>query len=113
MKHWRISCFIVLGFWRIVPKTSYKGPKVTSGEWRSRDIRIASILNISKKRISVVIYSALVHQMCVLGTKKIVIAIFFQFCLVLSWVLSFFSMSSVFNFFFKLTHTWEPGNLEY
>ena len=53
LKHYRVRCFIVLGFWRNVLKTSYKGPKVTSGGWCSRDVPRASILNISTKRISV------------------------------------------------------------
>ena len=68
-----------LGFWRNFPKTSYKVPKVTSGGWGSRDIPRASILNISTKRMSMVILSVLVHQMCVSDTKKLVIAYSFSF----------------------------------
>ena len=74
LKHERLSCFIVLGFCRNVLKTSSKGPKVTPGGWCSRDVPWASILNVSRKRISVVIFSVLVHQMCVLGIKMFVIA---------------------------------------
>ena len=78
LKHRRISCFIVVGFWRNVPKTSYKGPKVTSGGQLSRDVPRTSILNISTKRISVVKLLVLVHQMCVLDTKKLVISYSFS-----------------------------------
>ena len=59
---WNNNCFIVLGFWRNVLKTSYKGPKVTSGVWRSWDVPRTSMLNINAKHISVVIFSGLVHQ---------------------------------------------------
>ena len=79
LKHYRVSCFIVLGFWRNVLKASYKGPKVTSGGWRSPDVPRTSILNMSKKLISVVIFSVLMHQMCVLDTKKLVITYSFGF----------------------------------
>ena len=58
---------------------SYKGPKVTSGGSRYRDVPRASILNINIKRISVVIFSVLVHQTCVLDTKKLLIAYSFSF----------------------------------
>ena len=74
----KLAVLLALGFWRHVPKTSYKGPKVTSGGWRSRDVPRASILNISTKRISVVKFSVLVHQMCVLDTRKLVTAYFFS-----------------------------------
>ena len=57
---------------------SYKIPKVTSG-LRSRDVPRTSILNISSKCISEVIFSVLVHQMCALDTKKSVIAHSFSF----------------------------------
>ena len=40
-----------------IPKTSYKGPKVTSGWWRFRDIPRASDLKINAKFITVVIFS--------------------------------------------------------
>ena len=50
-----------------------------SGVWHDRDVPTTSILNISTKRISVVIFSVLVHQMCVLNTKKLVIAYLFSF----------------------------------
>ena len=66
-------------FWRNVPKTSYKGPKVTSGGWRSWFNSRASILNIRKKGMSVVIFSVLFHHMNVLDTKKLVIAYSFKF----------------------------------
>ena len=59
---WNTNSFIVLGFWRNVLKTSYKGPKVTPGVWRSWDVPRTSMLNISAKHISVVIFSGLVHQ---------------------------------------------------
>ena len=78
LKHERVSCFIVLGFWRNVPKTSYKRLKVTSRREGSRDVPWTSILNISTKRISVVKLSVLVHQMCVLDTKKLVISYSFS-----------------------------------
>ena len=47
---------------------------MTPGGWRSRDVPRPSILNKSTNRISVVIFPVLVHQMCVLDTKKLVIA---------------------------------------
>ena len=50
-----------------------------SGGWHDRDVPTTSVLNISTKRISVVIFSVLVHQMCVLNTKKLVIAYLFSF----------------------------------
>ena len=50
-----------------------------SGGWHDRDVPTTSVLNISTKRISVVIFSDLVHQMCVLNTKKLVIAYLFSF----------------------------------
>ena len=50
-----------------------------SGGWHDRDVPTTSILNISTKGISVVIFSVLVHQMCVLNTKKLVIAYLFSF----------------------------------
>ena len=56
-----------------VLKTSYKGPKEASGGRRSREVPRTSILDISRKCISVVIFSVLIHQMCVLDTKKLVI----------------------------------------
>ena len=56
--------------------TLYKGPKEMSGRWRRRDVPRTSILNMSTKRISVVIFSVLVHQMCVSDNKKLVIAYF-------------------------------------
>ena len=74
----RVTCFIVVGFWKVL-KTSYNGSKVTPGDWRSRNVPRKSILNISTKRISVVIFSVLVHQLCVLETKKLVIAHSFRF----------------------------------
>ena len=46
--------FYSLGFWRHVPKTSYKSLKVTFRGWRCRDIPRASILSIITKCISVV-----------------------------------------------------------
>ena len=52
---------------------------MTSGEWRSWDVPITSTLNISTNRISVVVFSVLVHQMCVLDTKKLVTAYSFSF----------------------------------
>ena len=73
-KHYRVTYFIVLVVSKSVPKTSCKGYKVTSGGWRLQDVAKASILNISAKRISVVILSFFVHRMCVLDTKKLVIA---------------------------------------
>ena len=76
---WRVSCILVLGFWRNVLNTSSKGPKVTSSRWRPRDVPRTSILNISTKRISVVTFSVLVHQMYVLDNKKLVIAYSFSF----------------------------------
>ena len=82
LKHQRVSCFIVLGFWKFwkdVLKTSYKGPKVTSCRWRTRDVPRRPILNINTKRIYVVIHSVLVHQMSVLDTKTLIIAYFLSF----------------------------------
>ena len=78
-KEFIVLCFIVLAIWRNVPKASYKGPKVTSGRCRSREVARASILNIITKHISVKIFSVLVHQMYVLDTKKLVIAYSFSF----------------------------------
>ena len=78
-KHQRVSCFIVLGFWRNVPKMSYKGPKVTYGGWRYTDVPRRSILNINTKHISMVIFSVLVYQICVLDTKKLVFVYSFSF----------------------------------
>ena len=49
-----------------------------SGGWCSWDIPRVSILNISTKCISVLIFSVLVHQICVLDTKKLVIT--YSFC---------------------------------
>ena len=72
LKHYRASRFILLGFWRNVPKTSYKGPK------RCRDVHRTSILNITTKRISVVKFLVLVLQMFVLDTKKLVISYSFS-----------------------------------
>ena len=43
------------------------------GQWRPCDVFRMSILNISTKRISVVIFSVLVHQLCILHNKKLVI----------------------------------------
>ena len=74
LKHHRVSCFIVLCFWRKVLEMSYKVPKVTLGGWCSPDVARTSILNISTKCISVVTFSVLVYQMCVLDTKKLVIS---------------------------------------
>ena len=80
LKQWRVSCFIALDFWRNVLKTSYKGPKVTSGGWCSRDFLRTTILNINTKGISVVIlFLVLVHQMCVLDTKKLIVVDSFSF----------------------------------
>ena len=78
-KHEGVNYFIVLGFWKSFLKASYKDPKVASGEWHSRDVPRTSTLNISTKRISVVIFLFLVHQMCVLDIKKLVIAYSFSF----------------------------------
>ena len=78
LKHHRVSCFIVLCFWRKVLEMSYKVPKVTLGGWCSPDVARTSILNISTKCISVVTFSVLVYQMCVLDTKKLVIAFSFS-----------------------------------
>ena len=78
LKYEQVSCFIVLGFWRHVSKTPYKDPKVTSEGWRSQDVPRAYIFNISTKRISVVKFSVLVYQMCVLDTKKLVTAYSFS-----------------------------------
>ena len=50
-----------------------------SGRWRPRDVLRTSILNVSVKRISVVIFSVLVDQMCVLDKEKLVIAYSFNF----------------------------------
>ena len=74
-----VSYFIVLGFRTNVLKTFYKGPKVTSGGWPSRNVPRTSILNISRKFIYVVIVLVLVHQMYVLDTKKLVVAYSFIF----------------------------------
>ena len=52
---------------------------MTSGLWRPRNVPRTSILNTSTERISVVIFSVLVHQMCVLHNKKLVIAYSFSF----------------------------------
>ena len=52
---------------------------MTSGGSRYRDVSRASILNINIKRISVVIFSVLVHQTCVLDTKKLLVAYSFSF----------------------------------
>ena len=52
---------------------------MTSGRWRPRNVPRTSILNTSTERISVVIFSVLVHQMCVLDNKKLVIAYSFSF----------------------------------
>ena len=60
-------------------KTSYKSPKVTSGGWRFQGVPRMSILNISTKWISVLIFSNLVNQMRVLNTKKLVTAYYFDF----------------------------------
>ena len=48
-------------------------------QMRSWEVPRTSVLNISTKYISVVIFSVLVHQMCVLDTKKLVIAHSFSF----------------------------------
>ena len=84
-KHERVSCFIVLGFWRNVLSMFYKGPKVTSGGGSYRDVPRTSLLSINTKRISVVIFSVLVHQMCVLHTKKVSYCVFFQFWRNVPW----------------------------
>ena len=60
-------------------KTSYKRPKVTSGGWSFQDVPRMSVLNISTKWISVLIFQNLVNQMCVLNTKKLVTAYSFNF----------------------------------
>ena len=52
---------------------------MTSGLWRPRNVPRTSILNTSTERISVVIFPVLVHQMCVLDNKKLVIAYSFSF----------------------------------
>ena len=78
-KHEKVSCFIVLGFWRNVLSMSYKGPKVTSGGWSYQDVSRTSLLSINAKRISVVIFSVLVYEMCVLHTKEVRYCVFFQF----------------------------------
>ena len=52
---------------------------MTSGRWRPRNVPRTSILNTSTECISVVIFSVLVHQMCVLHNKKLVIAYSFSF----------------------------------
>ena len=52
---------------------------MTSGLWHPRNVPRTSILNTSTERISVVIFSVLVHQMCVLDNKKLVIAYSFSF----------------------------------
>ena len=69
MRSWNtkeIPVFWVLGFWRKFLKKSYKGPKVSSGGWCSRNFPSTTSLNINTKRISAVIISVLVHQMCLL-----------------------------------------------
>ena len=58
---------------------SYKGPKVTHGGWRYTDVPRRSILNINTKHISMVIFSVLVYQICVLDTKKLVFVYSFSF----------------------------------
>ena len=70
----RVTCFIALGFCRNTLKMSCESPKLTLGGLSSQDVPKTSILNISRKRISVVIFSVLVHQMSILDTKKLVIA---------------------------------------
>ena len=70
---------IVLGFLRNFLKTSYKDPKVTSGGWRSQDVPRTSMLNINTKHVFQVIFSVLVHQMCVLDAKKLIIVYSFSF----------------------------------
>ena len=52
---------------------------MTSGGWNSRNVPRTSTLNINTKRIYVVIVSALAHQMCVLNTKKLIVAYSFSF----------------------------------
>ena len=47
-----------------------------SGGWRYLDIPKTSVSNINTKPISVVIFSVLVRQICVLDTKKLV----FEYC---------------------------------
>ena len=74
LKHKSVSCFIDLSFWRNVLNMSYKGAKMTSDRWRPRNVPRTSILNTSTKGISVVIFSVLVYQMCVLNNKTLVIA---------------------------------------
>ena len=71
-----IHSYIVCGN---IPKTYYKRPKATFGGWCSRDVPWMSILNISTKCIPMVIISVLADQMCVLNTKKLVMAYSFSF----------------------------------
>ena len=52
---------------------------MTSGGCPYRDVPRALILNISTKRISVVIFYVLIDQICVLDTKKLAIAYPFRF----------------------------------
>ena len=52
---------------------------MTSGGWHYRDVPRTSVLNVSAKRISLVIFSVLVHQMCVLDTKTLVYGYSFSF----------------------------------
>ena len=61
------------------PEDVHKGPKVTSGGWSSRDVPRMSILNKIAKRITAATFSVLIQQMCVLDTRKFVIAYSFSF----------------------------------
>ena len=47
--------------------------------WHSGGVARPSILKRNTKRICVVIFSVLVHQMCVLDTKKLIIGYSFSF----------------------------------
>ena len=69
LKHKRVSCFIVLGFWRNV--------HIRWATFLGRPQEVD--LNISSKRISVVTFSVLVPQVCLLDTKKLVILYSFSF----------------------------------
>ena len=84
MKYLKVSCCLFLKFWRnfLLPSSKRrgkKGPKVTSGSWCFPDFPRTSILNISGKCISVVIFLVTVHQMFVLDTKNFVIVYSFNF----------------------------------
>ena len=57
------------------PKDVLQTSQRTSGGRRSRDVARVSFLNISSKRISMVIFSVLVHQICVLSTDKVLLHI--------------------------------------